>query len=126
MSCSLTVDAVRERRKTVTRRAVGTWANIKPGDQLTLVEKAMGLRKGDKQVVLDVVTIVDVRLEPLHLMTAEDDYGWAEVAAEGFPDMGPHEFALFWLDSHGVKVESQRDFMRVLVRRIEWRYSDAR
>lgn len=124
MSCSMTLDAVRERRKTVTRRHVDTWRDLKPGDRLTLIEKGMGLPKGARQVVLDVVTVVDVTVEPLHLMT-DTEYGWAEVEREGFPDMEPHEFALFWLDSHGVNPRTQDEFMAVVVRRIEWSYVDA-
>lgn len=123
MSCSMTIDAVRERRKTVTRRHVDTWRSLAPGDRLTLIEKGMGLPKGARQVVLDVVTVVDVRVEPLHLVR-DCEYGWAEVAREGFPEMDPHEFVEFWLDGQGVKVAGQAEFMGVLVRRIEWRYID--
>lgn len=46
MSCSMTVDAVRDRSKTVTRRHVDTWRDLKPGDRLVLIEKGMGLPKG--------------------------------------------------------------------------------
>lgn len=41
MSCSLTVEAVRDRTKTVTRRQVKTWAFLRPGDHLTLVKKVL-------------------------------------------------------------------------------------
>lgn len=121
MSCSLSIDAVRERRKTVTRRHVDTWTMLQPGDQLTLIEKGIGLPKGARQVVLAVVEVVSVTIEPLHLM-ADTDYGWAEVVREGFSDMEPHEFAVFWLDSHLYTVRSQYEFEAVVVRRIEWRY----
>ena len=123
MSCSLTLDAVRERRKTVTRRHVDTWSTLRPGERLTLVEKGMGLPKGAKQVIIDVVTIVDVRVEPLQLV-ADTEYGWAEVAREGFADMGPFEFVEFWLDSHGVNPRNFDEFMALQVRRIEWVYGD--
>lgn len=61
MSCSLTIDAVRERRKTVTRRQVDTWTTLKAGDCLTLIEKGMGLPKGAKQVVLAEVEVTGRR-----------------------------------------------------------------
>lgn len=123
MPCSMTIDAVRERRKTVTRRHVDTWATLRAGDTLVLIEKGMGLPKGAKQVVITEVVVTDVRVEPLHLMT-DTEYGWAEVAREGFGGMEPHEFAEFWLDGNGVRVSDQAEFMAVQVRRIEWRYAD--
>jgi hypothetical protein len=117
MSCSLTIDAVRARTKTVTRRHVDTWQQLKPGDLLTLVEKGMGLRKGERQVVLAEVEVVDVRVEPLHLI--DDD----EVAREGFDGMFPFEFVRMWLDSHGyARLAAQNEVMAVQCRRIEWRY----
>ena len=115
MSCSLTIDAVRERRKTVTRRHVDTWTNLKPGDRLTLIEKGMGLPKGARQVVLAEVEVVDVRVELLSLITASD------CEREGLADLTPAEFQRMWLDSHGYRhlaIESHG----VLCRRIEWRY----
>lgn len=66
MSCSMTIDAVRNRTKTVTRRHVDTWQNLKPGDRLTLIEKGMGLPKGATQVILAEVEIVSVWVEPLY------------------------------------------------------------
>jgi hypothetical protein len=125
MSCSMTIDAVRERRKTVTRRLVDTWTSLKPGDQLTLIEKGMGLPKGSKQVVLDVVTVVDVRIERLHEML-DSTYGWDEVRREGFATVSPLGFVQFWLDSHGVRAANEEELMDVRVRRIEWRYTDGR
>src|SRR5690606_4165187 len=83
MSCSMTVDAVRARTKTVTRRHVDTWKELKPGDRLTLIEKGMGLPKGAKQVVLAEVEIVDVRVEPIIRIVR--GYGPDEMVAEGFP-----------------------------------------
>ena len=117
MSCSMTVDAVRDRTKTVTRRHTDTWKDLKPGDRLILIEKGMGLPKGAKQVVLTEVKVVDVRVEPLHLI--DDD----ECEREGFPDMEPYEFVRMWLDSHGYgRLVAQNDVYAVKCRRIEWRY----
>ena len=101
MSCAMTVDAVRDRTKTVTRRHVDTWKTLKPGDRLTLIEKGMGLAKGEKQVVLAEVEVVSVRLEPIWLMTSDVRYGRQECAIEGFPEMTPEQFVGFWLKGHG-------------------------
>lgn len=114
----MTVDAVLARQKTVTRRHADTWGDLKPGDRLTLIEKGMGLKKGEKQVVLAHVEIVSNRVEPLVAITFED------CIAEGFPEMGPLLFEAMWCDSHGVKFATEADRQAYLVRRIEWRYVD--
>lgn len=121
MSCSLTTDAVRARTKTVTRRHVDTWRTLKAGDRLILVEKAMGLRKGERQVVLAEVEVVDVRVESL--MDGMKAGGPAEVAAEGFPGMDWLAFCEFWWRSHNVEPSNEViDPTDYEVRRIEWRY----
>lgn len=115
----MTVPQVRDRSKTVTRRREDSWVDLKPGDRLILVEKAQGLRKGERQVVLTEAEVVDVRVEPLHLV--DDD----ECAAEGFPGMAPHEFVRMWLDGNGLRWLVSPDAIRaVRCRRIEWRYLD--
>lgn len=124
MSVALTLDQVRARTKTVTRRHNDTWKNLKLGDRLTLIEKGMGLKKGETQRPVTDVEIVDVRIEPLHLL-CDDAYGWAEVAAEGFPDMPPADFVAMWLEAHGdPHFVDQNAFMAYEVLRIEWRYLD--
>jgi hypothetical protein len=109
----MSVGAVRDQTKTVTRRHVDTWRNLKPGDRLTLIEKGMGLPAGTKQVVLAEVEIVSNTCELLYLMTDE------ECVAEGFPDMTWPQFIRFWCDSHRIGRPCPYDY---LVRRIEWRY----
>lgn len=110
MSCSMTTQQVRDRVKDVTRRDPATWAKLKPGDQLTLVEKAMGLKKGEHHVILALVEIVSVRLERLDAITAD------ECRREGFPGMTPEQFIEMFCKSHkGIMRDS-------LVRRIEWEY----
>ena len=117
MSCSMTIDAVRDQTKTVTRRHVDTWRTLKPGDRLTLIEKGMGLPKGSKQVVLAEVEIVDVRVESLSCVYDEWPHG---TTREGLPDMSDRDFVTFWLKGHGYEVGTWS--LGVPCRRIEWRY----
>lgn len=125
MSCSITVDAVRNRTKTVTRRHVDTWTTLKPGDRLTLIEKGMGLPKGAKQVVLAEVEIVDVRVEAIgmvhHCFVGGDCR--LEMVREGFRDMTATDFITMWLRAHGYPNRIS-DVRRgdTPCRRIEWRY----
>lgn len=112
MSCSLTAQAVLDHTKTVTRRHADTWVALKPGDGLVLIEKGMGLRKGERQVVLAEVVIVSNELVRLLAMTDE------ECVLEGFPEMSWPQFVQFWCDSHHIDMGG----MDYMVRRIEWRY----
>jgi len=114
----MTIDAVRDRSKTVTRRRVDTWKDLKRGDRLTLIEKGMGLPKGARQVVLCEVEVVDVRVEWLDLIMRES----AGTRREGLGHMTAYKFARFWADSHGYK---KRSLLTVMCRRIEWRYLEA-
>ena len=116
MSCALTTDAVRDRTKRVTRRAATTWAKLKPGDRLTLIEKGMGLPKGARQVVLAEVEVTDVRVELLTAIADEPD----GTALEGLGHLDAAAFIDFWLLSHG-----HHRGATPAVRRIEWRYLDA-
>lgn len=132
MSCSMTVPAVRARTKTVTRRHVDKWKNLKPGDRLTLIEKGMGLPKGARQVVLSEVEIVHVSIEPLSEIFYEED----GTALEGLPDMTPAQFCEFWCKGHGYTSALviapgtglagvlDHTGRQVKCRRIEWRYLD--
>jgi hypothetical protein len=110
MSVTLTEDAVRDRRKTVTRRL--GWRFLQPGDQLTLCRKVMG-RRGEPLVRLAEVEVIDVRREPLNKISVED------VAREGI-DVPPgrsatgHFIAFF--------TEHMRCNRDTVVTRIEWRY----
>lgn len=120
LSCSMTVDAVRDRTKTVTRRHPDTWRTLAAGDRLTLIEKGMGLPKGAKQVVLAEVEVVDVRVEPIGGITP------AELILEGLPHMSRLDFIRMWLAGHGYRALARAtltgEAMHVLCRRIEWRY----
>ena len=127
MSCSMTVDAVRDRRKTVTRRHVDTWRTLKPGDRLTLIEKGMGLPKGAKQVVLAEVEVVGSRVEPILNVTTD------EIRREGFDpcEWNPTDWATWWAGHHGYSIPIWpgtweprviSDLWPIRCRRIEWRY----
>jgi hypothetical protein len=90
ISFALTTVQFRSRTKTVTRRM--RWDNVKAGDVLMGVEKAMGLKKGEKMVRLGPIRVTDARSEPLQRMIDEPDYGKAEAAKEGFPQLSGAEF----------------------------------
>lgn len=108
MSVSLTEPQVRDRSKTVTRRA--DWKTLQPGTSLRLCRKVMGLKKGEHPVVITDVEVVSVRREPLAVIDQ------AEVTAEGFPDWSPREFVDFFCRTHrGCTPDTE-------VTRIEWRY----
>lgn len=136
MSCALTAQQVRDQIKTETRRRLGTWRNLHAGDRLTLIEKGMGLAKGEHQVVLADVEITHVADVPLAPMT------WRDIIAEGLWDQAAHPmrtgegyelaaggkrimspcewFYRFWLTSHGYPEGT--DPTTVFVRLIRWRY----
>lgn len=82
----------RERTKTVTRRM--GWEFARVGDVCNGVEKAQGLKKGEKIVVMGQHKFTDVRREPLNAVTPED------VVKEGFPEMTVEEFITFYCKGH--------------------------
>lgn len=111
MSVALTEQAVRERRKSVTRRL--GWRFLKPGDRLTLCRKVMGRKKvgGTVEPLVRIaeVEVVSVRLETL------SSIGPGETALEGFPDMTGGAFVDFFCKA----MRCDRD---ALVTRIEFKY----
>ena len=118
ISCAMTTDAVRDRTKTVTRRHVDTWKTLKVGDRLTIVEKAMGLRKGERQVVLAEVEVIDVRVEPITWIFREPN-GCAD---EGLQEMSHAEFIRFWTQAHGYGTPPFSEMQAIPCRRIQWVY----
>ncbi|BFM16246.1 hypothetical protein R50073_24290 [Maricurvus nonylphenolicus] len=84
MSFAMTIPQIKARTKTVTRRF--GWWQLKEGDVICAVEKAMGLKKGEKVVRLGMLGVKSVRREKLNAITRED------CIAEGFPDMTPEQF----------------------------------
>lgn len=103
----MTTDQVKARTKTVTRR-FGWWF-LKPGDVVRGVEKAMGLKKGEKIKSLAVIRIISTRSEPLNAITQDD------VIREGFPDWTPDQFVQMLVDHY--KIDPSKT-----VNRIEFEY----
>ena len=91
ISASMTKAQVVARSKFETRR-LGWWNHekneprVKTGDRLRVVEKCMGLKKGEKHKELAIVEVVESWREPLNSISK------GEVEREGFPDMTPAEF----------------------------------
>lgn len=92
MSFSMTTEQYRNCTKTVTRR-LGWW-NLRAGEICNGVEKAQGLKKGEKIVVMGQHKILSTRIELLCDITPDD------VVREGFPDMTPEFFIQFFMKSH--------------------------
>jgi hypothetical protein len=127
MSFSMTVEAVRSRSKTVTRRT--GWDSLKPGDLVWAVEKSMGLKKGEKVNKLALLRVVSVEWEPLSWLLEDSHYTYysgrnggrydavAELAREGFPELHPIEFVTMFCETNNC-------FEDDLVNRIEFEYVD--
>lgn len=107
ISFAMTTQQVKDQSKDVTRR-FGWWF-LKPGDRLCGVEKAMGLRKGEKINRLCNIEVVSVRPEPLNAITQED------VTREGFPEWTPQDFVDFLVSHYGCEPDK-------ICNRIEFRY----
>jgi hypothetical protein len=98
MSFFLTTQQFIDGTKDVTRRL--GWANLKPGDHFMAVEKAQGLKPGEKIRKLGECVCKDNSPEPLHYIKwfpyrpngARFNYFWPEVQREGFPDLTPEQF----------------------------------
>lgn len=123
MSVAYTADAVITRRKTVTRRR--GWLFLGVGDQLTLVLKSMGRKRGEPLVRIAEVEVVDVRRHRLDMLLVGPlnqplvwDWAREEMEREGLPGMNPHDFVQRFF------VGSQRMAPDDEVTRIEWRYLD--
>ena len=82
MSFAATVEQVRNRTKTVTRR--NGWTFLRVGDILTAVDR--NPRCGDDYERLCDIRVTDIRTERLTDITVED------VAKEGFPGKSPAWF----------------------------------
>jgi hypothetical protein len=117
ISFALTTSQIRDGSKGVTRR-VG-WEKLvgKSGILLQGIVKGMGLKKGEHVEKLRVIRLVSARREPLRRMTDDLEYGWREVALEGFPDMHPVAFVEWFCKGHHCTPER-------VITRIEFEYVD--
>ena len=107
MSFTLTTPQIRNRTKTVTRR--NGWWFLKPGTILIAVEKAQGLKRGEKVKRLVTIRVISTHAEELQEITAED------VVREGFPGWTPAHFIDMFCDTHNC-------VRAALVNRIEFEY----
>ncbi len=107
MSFAMTTDQIKDGTKTVTRRL--GWSFLKPFTDIWAVEKAMGLKKGEKIKRLRLLHVVSVRREPLNAITKDD------CIKEGFPEFEPEDFVKMFCDHYGCTPD-------VLVNRIEFIY----
>ena len=93
MSFSMTTEQVRNQTKTVTRRF--GWYFAKRGDLIQPVEKAMGLKRGEKQKLIGgPIRILSAQAYPLDTITER------ECRLEGFPGMQPAEFIEMFCGTH--------------------------
>lgn len=108
MSFALTTEQVKNQSKTVTRR--NGWLFLKPGDQIQPVVKCMGLKKGEKQELINgPIEVLKVAREPLNTITPED------VLKEGFPNLSPAEFVEMYCKTNRCPSDE-------VVTRIEYKY----
>ncbi|MEN0051222.1 MAG: hypothetical protein AAF806_29425 [Bacteroidota bacterium] len=108
ISFALTKRQVEEQTKTVTRR--NGWKWLKVGSLLQPIEKGMGLKKGEKQVLIGLpIQVLFVNQEPLNQITQ------AEVIKEGFPDWTPEQFVAFYAKHNNCREDHE-------VTRIEFKY----
>jgi hypothetical protein len=110
MSFSMTVAQMKAEIKTVTRRL--GWSFLKAGDVVMAVEKAQGLKKGEKVRKLYPIETVSVRREPLRAITKDD------CIKEGFPDYEPDDF--IWMMRNKFKnINHSTVFNRIEFKRIK-------
>ena len=110
MSVSVTEQAVRERRKTVTRRL--GWRFLKAGDHLTLCRKVQGRKPGEPLVRLAEVEVVSVRRVRLLVMADEDV---AREAVPGLENIPARDWVAWFAATFGIARTDE-------VTRIAWRY----
>jgi len=118
ISFAITTEQIKNRSKTVTRRA--GWEKLKIGEILNGCVKCMGLKTGEKIERLCKIRVVGLRREKLRAMVDDLDYGFQETTLEGFPvghdKHWPSEFVEMFCKSHsGVTPEST-------ITRIEFEY----
>lgn len=108
ISFSLTTRQFLSGEKDVTRRL--GWAWLQPGTRLMAVEKAQGLKKGEKVKRLGKIEVVRVGREELWCIRLHP----GDCRREGFPEMTPGEFIDMFCRGMGCDVQTR-------VTRIEFR-----
>lgn len=98
ISFSLTTPQYLDGTKDVTRRM--GWLKVKVGDELQVIEKGQGLKKGEKVKILGRIRVVSVHRERLGIMMSMAGYGQQECIREGFPNMDGEEFVIFFCKTH--------------------------
>lgn len=98
MSFMLTIDQVRAGTKDVTRRR--GWAFLRAGDQVMAVEKAQGLKAGERLVRIRPIEVVSNINERLDQVVRDPAYGREEMRREGFPDLAPEDFVAMFCRTH--------------------------
>lgn len=112
MSFMLTVSAIEDGTKKVTRRL--GWKHLKPGDLVNPVFKCMGLKAGEKvESLRGPVRVVSVRREPLIAIHQEED----ACRLEGLPELTPDTFIDLFCKANTCKPWC-------VVTRIEFEYTD--
>jgi len=112
MSFSHTVNQIKASAKTETTRA--GWGFLKPGDKVMAVEKAMGLKKGEKIKKIRPIEIVKVEA----ITARPHNYTQQNVNREGFPEYTPHQFVVNVL-FHKCKLRHGQPVNRITFKYIE-------
>jgi len=107
MSFAMTTKQATEKTKDVTRRF--GWWNLKEGDIVQQVVKAMGLKKGEKIEKIHLIRIVSTEGVPLNSITKED------VIREGFPEWSTDQFVSFIMRAYKCPADKR-------INRIEFEY----
>lgn len=113
MSVSKTIAQCRAFEKTVTRR--NGWWNLQAGEILQLVEKAQGLKLGEKVKHIHKIQVIEARVETLDTILTLPEYGRLEMIREGFPEMPAKEFVEMYC-------KMNKCGPRTMVNRISFRY----
>lgn len=114
ISFSMTEPQLLDLSKSVTRRR--GWWNLKPGDKLCAVRKAMGLKKGEKVHRFGEVEVLSANPQPLRLLLDSSAWALDELEKEGFPELSPAEFVDMFCASHACTADDQ-------VMRIEFKFT---
>lgn len=116
MSFFLTVEQVRRREKTVTRR-LGR-RKIQVGETRMPVVKCQGIPKGGHVEYIDrdtPILVTGVSFEDVDRMAREEAYGRDEVIKEGFPKLTPADFVAMFCEHNRCSVDD-------VITRIEFKY----